>query len=164
MQSSFFPVMAIIMVSIATASCQKENPKQTVEELEQTAGDSASGSILVINITGIKSVKGVINVALFNSASTFNTEKAFRTMIAEITSSYMEIQFDSIPPDTYAFAVFHDENANGKLDQNVLGIPKEGFAFSNNAMGGFGPPNFSQASFFIPEKSKLTQTVSLKYY
>ena len=41
-------------------------------------------------------------------------------------------QFNDIPPGTYAIAVFHDENANGKLDKNFLGIPCEGYGASNN--------------------------------
>jgi uncharacterized protein (DUF2141 family) len=43
--------------------------------------------------------------------------------------------------------VFHDENSNGKLDTNLLGIPREGVSASNNAKGHFGPPKFDAAAF-----------------
>jgi len=45
----------------------------------------------------------------------------------------------------YAIKVFHDENANGELDINFLGIPKESYGFSNHARGRFGPPPFAEA-------------------
>jgi uncharacterized protein (DUF2141 family) len=55
--------------------------------------------------------------------------------------------FLNIPPGTYALAVIHDENMNGKLDTNWLGIPKEGYGFSNAAKATLGAPSFSAASF-----------------
>ena len=41
----------------------------------------------------------------------------------------------------------HDTNDNKELDSNLFGMPKEGFGFSNDAMGMFGPPDFKKASF-----------------
>jgi len=76
----------------------------------------------------------------------------------------MIINIDNIPSGNYAFAIFHDENSNMELDLNVLSIPKEGFAFSNNAMGLFGPPSWEQSSFSLPENSVLTQNIELKHF
>ncbi len=50
-------------------------------------------------------------------------------------------------PGTYALACFHDENGNGKLDTNWLGIPNEGMVASNHAKGRMGPPKFEDAKF-----------------
>jgi len=56
-----------------------------------------------------------------------------------------------LPPGTYAAATYHDANGNGKFDKNVLGWPREGFGFSNNAtVLFFTPPSFAQASFELP--------------
>jgi uncharacterized protein (DUF2141 family) len=44
-------------------------------------------------------------------------------------------------------SVFHDENSNGKIDRNFMGIPKEGVGASNDAEGRFGPPKFDDARF-----------------
>ena len=41
----------------------------------------------------------------------------------------------------------HDENSNGKLDRNFVGMPKEGVGASNDAKGSFGPPKFADARF-----------------
>jgi small-conductance mechanosensitive channel len=65
-------------------------------------------------------------------------------------------------PGTYALAVIHDENMNGKLDTNWLGIPIEGYGFSNGAKGLFGAPSFSAARF--PYDGRILDlTISLHY-
>ena len=50
-------------------------------------------------------------------------------------------------PGTYALAVYHDQDANRKLNRSGLGLPKEGYGFSNNASTVFGLPNFSSVRF-----------------
>ena len=52
-----------------------------------------------------------------------------------------------IPKGIYAVAVMHDENNNGKMDTNFLGIPKEGYCVSKNATGFMSAPSFSDAKF-----------------
>ena len=54
----------------------------------------------------------------------------------------LEFVFTGLPAGKFAVAVFHDENGNDTLDTNLLGIPKEGYAFSENARGFAGPPSF----------------------
>ncbi len=67
--------------------------------------------------------------------------------------------FPALPHGTYAVAAYHDENGNGKLDTNWMGIPREGTAASNNAKGFMGPPKFRDARFDF----KHTQhTISMK--
>ena len=73
----------------------------------------------------------------------------------------VELVFEKVPPGTYAISVFHDANENGKLDSNFAGIPKEGFGFSNNAMGMFGPPSFGEAKFAFEGEKKIE--ITLKY-
>jgi uncharacterized protein (DUF2141 family) len=55
--------------------------------------------------------------------------------------------FRGIPEGTYGLSAFHDKNANGKLDTNLLGMPIEDYCASNNARGFMGPPSFEDAKF-----------------
>ena len=57
--------------------------------------------------------------------------------------------FDNVEPGEYALTVLHDENGNGKLDTNLLGMPKEGYGVSNNAFRRFGPPRFREAKITV---------------
>jgi len=155
---------------IFSFSCKKEkeeeiNPNFMVKEIEKSPDGVQQMEYIVINIEGIKNVVGLMNVALYNSESSFNDpNKAFREYFIDVSSKSMTIKLDSIPPGEYAFGLFHDENKNYNLDQNFIGVPTEGFAFSNNAFGSFAPPKYNQARFILPEKSFVTQTVTLKFY
>lgn len=72
------------------------------------------------------------------------------------------IIINNLKPGKYSFKYFHDENKNEKLDTNILGIPKEGFGFSNNAKGTFGPPAFNKTVFDL--KSDRTVRCNIQYY
>ena len=66
-----------------------------------------------------------------------------------------------VAPGTYAIAVFHDENSNGKLDSNFMRIPREGVGASNAAKGHFGPPKFDAAAFhFVGGRPELKITIT----
>lgn len=71
------------------------------------------------------------------------------------------LRFEGLPSGTYALALIHDENGNGRLD-TVMGIPREGFGFSNNPAIRFGPPSFKSASVGITSGTTDEQ-VKIKY-
>lgn len=155
-------VLSLIGLLCFQTSCKKSADEiQPPPELNET-GDTSS---LVIQIKGLKNTNGKVDIALYNSSAGFNNPaQAFKAVFIPIDAIPLEILFDSLPPGDYAFAVFHDENSNQNLDQNFLGIPKEGFGFSNNASGSFGPPSYDNAKFNIPSKSKVTQIINLVFY
>jgi uncharacterized protein (DUF2141 family) len=62
----------------------------------------------------------------------------------------------------YAVTVIHDENADGKLDTNLIGIPTEGFGFSNNPKVFFGPPTFNKTKLNVNGPTQIN--IMMKYY
>jgi uncharacterized protein (DUF2141 family) len=68
------------------------------------------------------------------------------------------LTFD-LEPGTYAVAVHHDANANGKLDTNFLGIPKEGYGVSNDARPKLRAPQFDEAKLTITRDTTVTVRV-----
>jgi uncharacterized protein (DUF2141 family) len=108
-----------------------------------------SGSAIRVDVEGLHSDKGQVLCALYSSAHDFpkNGEKALAHARSAISAVHATCEFAGIEPGTYAIALFHDENSNGKLDTNFMGIPREGTGASNNAKGHFGPPKFSDAAF-----------------
>lgn len=72
------------------------------------------------------------------------------------------IGFLQLPSGRYAVIVFHDENDNGLLDTDFLGIPTEGYGFSNNAMGVFGPPSFAAVAVTLAG-ANVSIVISLNY-
>lgn len=89
---------------------------------------------------------GNIAVALFSNEADF-LKKRFAAKQVKAGKGDVHLIFENIPAGEYAISAYHDANTNGELDKNLMGIPKEGFGFSNDAMGMFGPPDFKKASF-----------------
>lgn len=116
---------------------------------------------LVVSIQNINSSKGNIHVALYDAENNFlKTHLQGRTTSADKGS--VHIFFEGLAPGEYALAVIHDSNENGVLDTNLLGMPKEGFGFSNDGLGRFGPPAFDKVKFtWCGERE--TVVVRLKY-
>lgn len=118
---------------------------------------------LAVAARGFRSDAGVMQVEVFASASAFlDHRQAFRVGIAPIHAGQSTLTLTGLPAGVYAVAIAHDENHNGVIDTNWLGIPKEGFGFSNNAMGWVGPPSFGKASF--RHRGDQTQvTIDVRY-
>jgi uncharacterized protein (DUF2141 family) len=112
----------------------------------QDAG--ASNSIKVV-VAGLHSDDGEVYCSLFGSADGFpgDSAKAAKTTKSKIENGNAACTFSSVAPGDYAASVFQDENGNGKLDRNFIGMPKEGVGASNDAAGKFGPPKFDDARF-----------------
>ncbi len=118
-----------------------------------------------VKILNIRNSTGAIACALFKSPEGFPKEFlhfATNIMIIKIKDSQASCHFADIPPGKYAMVVIHDENMNGELDTNNLGIPKEGFGFSNKAKALLRAPSFSAASFQYNGRN-IDMTMSLNY-
>lgn len=103
---------------------------------------------LTANVTNVKSTDGKISVAAYDKAAGFlKFDKVFKTQTAPAEKGSTKVIIKDLPEGTYALAVFHDENANDKLDTNFIGIPKEPLGFSIGKMKTFGPPSFDECSF-----------------
>jgi uncharacterized protein (DUF2141 family) len=118
-----------------------------------------------VKILDIRNNDGTVACALFESPEGFPIEflhSATNVMVIKIRATQARCDFEDIPPGTYALAVIHDENMNGKLDTGLLGVPTEGYGFSNDARAWFGAPSFSAASFPYDGRT-LDLTISLHY-
>jgi uncharacterized protein (DUF2141 family) len=112
---------------------------------------------LEIEITGLKNDSGLVLLQLFDE-----NEKVINQARSIIKENKSIITFENLKPGKYAFRFFHDENLSGIMETNGLGIPEEGYGFSNNASGQFGPKPFKEWLFEIKEDKKLA--VKIKYW
>ena len=129
----------------------------------QTHSAQAATATLTIKVVGARNAKGKIGATLFQDANGFpdNISNAIRQETVEIDPATLTAQvvFSGVPQGIYAVSVLHDENLNGKLDKNFMGIPKEGYGASNNPPKKRRAPTFDEAKFSLnaPE-----QTVEIK--
>lgn len=114
---------------------------------------------LKIEFTGLSSKKGTLQVAIYRKQDPFPEKKgAYKGKIQDASNNI--IVFENLPKDIYAIAVYHDENGNGKIDKNIVGMPTEKYGFSNNARGTFSAPSFQDASVEVNIDRKIV--ISLK--
>jgi len=110
--------------------------------------ESPKKAKITIIITNIEEVKGQIKIALYNKEADFlHQEQKYKGAEVKIDSTRVKYTFTDIPLGEYAITLFHDENSNGKMDRNFIGLPSEGTAFSNNIRPHFGPPKYEDAVF-----------------
>ncbi|KEO72458.1 DUF2141 domain-containing protein [Anditalea andensis] len=119
---------------------------------------------LTVTITNLKEDTGVVRLAIFDKSSAFpdKAHQAYDKVIAQVQGGKATAVFKNIKPGKYAISAFHDANNDGVINKNAFGIPKEGYGFSNDAMGSFGPPSFSAASFEVDE-NKNTHSFKLRH-
>ena len=113
-----------------------------------TGGLSQALGKLSITVTGARNGDGVVRCALFNSPAAFpKIGQEWRGVIAPVRAGAATCVFSGVPAGTYAVAFFHAERNETQLTTGMFGKPQQGYGFSNNATGSFGPPNFNAASF-----------------
>jgi len=124
--------------------------------------DYESNFDLKIELNGIRNSKGHVLVSLFSSKAGWpdSPDASFRKLRIPAQKNSMNLIFNGIPPGKYAIAIIHDENDNLSLDTGLFGIPKEGFCFSNDAMGTFGPPSYESASFDAKANTPVKMKIS----
>jgi uncharacterized protein (DUF2141 family) len=87
-------------------------------------------------------------------------EGVIKGFAGTIAANKSVVVISDLKPGKYAFKYFHDENNDEELNTNFMGIPKEGYGFSNNAKGSFGPPSFDKTVFEVTKSDTMRCTVT----
>lgn len=130
------------------------------------AGASAApapGNDLQVQLSGLRSGKGLVHLCLSANPAKFLNCKDDPSAVARTVSADKAGRLDlgAIKPGTYALLIVHDENRNGRLDM-TLGIPREGFGFSNNPAMKPRPPKWEEIRFTVPPGATVQQ-VRVRY-
>lgn len=130
----------------------------TAQEHNESSCES-DNAILKINFSS-EGKKGVINLSVYTSESTYmkSTNKKYKLEMLDGENKQIIIENLCIN-ENYSIAAFLDENDNGKLDKNFLGIPKEPYGFSKNVKGMFGPPDFEETKIYLDKKDQLISII-----
>lgn len=127
--------------------------------LAQQATAAESIGDLTVEVTGLGGNEGQVVANLFGESNdVMKIEQAYKQEKSAITGHHASLVFRQVPYGKYAVSVFHDQNANGKLDHNLLHLPAEPLGFSNHfSMGVFsGLPSFEKLQFvFEAGKEKV---------
>jgi uncharacterized protein (DUF2141 family) len=126
---------------------------------------AAGGGEIRVVVRGLRNDEGRVGCSLFNHAEGFprNREKEYREIWTPIHGGSAACEFNRIPAGTYAVTVLHDENSDGKMDFNWIGMPTKGYGFSNNARATLLPPSFDAASFGYDGEGILSISIDIVY-
>ncbi|EMI43036.1 DUF2141 domain-containing protein [Rhodopirellula sp. SWK7] len=112
-----------------------------------------SNTGIQLEIAGAADNTGEIRVAVYATEESFNIPEnaIWRQSIPIDADGFAKVRIprDELP-ESFAIAAYHDNNSNGSLDRNALGIPTERYGFSNAARGTVGPPSFESAVIEAP--------------
>ena len=126
----------------------------------QTVKDVDTGTLTII-ITDLENDDGEVLLALSDSRENYESDsKAYLGFNVKIETGKAECIISDLPFGEYAIKLYHDENMDGELNSNFLGIPTEDYGFSNNASGTFGPADYDDAKFMF-EQTNMTMNISV---
>jgi uncharacterized protein (DUF2141 family) len=140
----------MVFASAASALCR-------TTDSDIPANHTINGSV-----TNLRSARGTCYVSLYNRKDGFPGKKSVATQKVQLTAKECAFSFDKLPKGDYAIAAYHDENNNGRLDTNAIGLPTEGYAFSNNPRTLMGPPSFAEAKVAL-HSPRVKVQLTMKY-
>lgn len=135
-------IITILLITISVLAYGQEKCDQNTVKFD-------------VEITGFRNYEGKILVQIFNENKEVNKE-----VIAEFKNKKCTFTVEGLKKGTYAVRYFHDENGDKEMGTNFMGIPKEGYGFSNNATAYFGPPDFKEWLFDLNEDKVLNLKIS----
>ncbi|HSV28545.1 MAG TPA: DUF2141 domain-containing protein, partial [Candidatus Omnitrophota bacterium] len=128
------PPAATLAVMLAAAQAQPSTPR---------CGDSQTR--LELRVEGLRSAAGLVTVVVYGDRPEDFLVKGRRLVKARLKAAESRVTA-CLPmphPGTYALAAYHDEDGDGKFDRSLVGLPTEGFAFSNDPPTIAGLPSFN---------------------
>ncbi len=129
------------------------------------AGDAAAqgANRISVEVVGLRNDQGMVHCGLYASADDFRKPgKEFKGVAVPILGRRAVCVFNDAPPGTYAVAVFHAEHNETQLETGLFGKPRQGYGFSRDAKGSFGPPSFGEAAYAYPG-GRTNWTVHIEY-
>ena len=122
---------------------------------------AAEGATLRIRVDGFRSDAGQVFICLWENGTNFpKCEQGTNTrrVAVKIAGGLAETSFEGLKEGkSYAVSAHHDENGNGKIDKNAVGIALEGIGISRNPAFATQPIGFAKNSFVM--KSTLDPVV-----
>jgi uncharacterized protein (DUF2141 family) len=116
------------------------------------AGTAAGAADLVVEVPNPRSDDGTVIAGLHDGQTSFDNDAAIARERAPARTGGVRLVFAGLPPGRYAVVLYHDENDNRRIDRNFLGIPREGYGFSNNIRPLLSAPTFEQMAVTVGDE------------
>jgi uncharacterized protein (DUF2141 family) len=110
-----------------------------------------SATRLSVQVSQLNSDAGEVTITVYPSDSRRFLAPRGKLLRVRVKTAapVTRVCFNLPGPDVYAVAVYHDANGNHDFDRTRLGMPAEGYGFSNDAPTRFGVPSFEAVRFAV---------------
>ena len=158
-------IIAVLAALVSSPAAAETGPiKDMAAGLKRLVAAPASSEPLQVVVWNLKRAIGTVRVAICTPATFLKTDCPWEGVAqANGNAQGTVVTIAGVPPGVYAAQVFQDENDNHEVDRNVLGIPKEGVGFSNDAPIRLKAPSFAEASFEYAGEG-MTLRVKLRHF
>ncbi|RSK51019.1 DUF2141 domain-containing protein [Hymenobacter rigui] len=130
--------------------------------LPATASANNTTSITVV-VSALASTNSAVKLYFYNVREKFLTKGGYAFMKVVKPGGQRQVSLPvDLPPGDWAVAITQDVNNNDRLDKNLMGIPTEPFAFSNNVRPRFAPPAFDECKFTVGGPARVVSIVLTK--
>lgn len=163
---------ALCLTTAIGAAAATPSPVQTATAVASAAAASApagctgpaSQSWLNVVVEGVRNSGGLVAVTLYADNSSKFLAKHGSLYVGRVDAQpgTTRVCIFVPQPGVYAIATYHDENASRKFDRTGIGLPAEGYGFSNNPATLAGLPSFRSVRLNV-SRSGLTSRIRIKY-
>lgn len=115
------------------------------------AGWPAVAAALDLTIGPVPSSRGTLRISICDR-ETFLRDCRYKRLLPAAAGRVV-VRLEDVPTGRYAVLAHHDENGDGRVDRNLLGIPTEAVGFSNDPAVRFGPPDFEDAAVDLTDRT-----------
>ena len=122
------------------------------------------GVEITVEVAGLRNARGTLRACMTSDRERFPRchDGAGSHRAAVPAGEGGVLRFRNVAPGTYAIALLHDENGNGRADRALSMIPREGFGFSRDAPVRMGPPSFADAAVVVGAQPQR-YTIRMRY-
>lgn len=119
---------------------------------------------LFVNVSNVRAAQGLIAVTLYADDSSRFLARRGSLYVGRVPASapVTRVCIHVPSPGTYGIVVYHDADANRSFNRNFIGMPAEGYGFSNDAPAIFGLPSFRSVRLAVP-RDGFQISVRLRY-
>jgi uncharacterized protein (DUF2141 family) len=144
---------------LSLSACALNNALGGAAQSMPTPNNNSSFE-LTLSIEGVRSAKGQIRAELLGRLVDEPKPRTVTFAVQDAVVGTNLIRFPALAAGEYAVQLYHDENANGKVDMNMVGVPTEGYAFSNTPLVEGGIPPFEKMSVKVDADSSATAVMA----
>ncbi|HEY6036983.1 MAG TPA: DUF2141 domain-containing protein [Kofleriaceae bacterium] len=157
--------MRSLVVVLALLGCG--TPNGTPQPYVAVAGKGSGSAVdeLVVAVSALRSDQGTVRCYLYNDGTDFPDSKdhVIAAAVALPAGRAATCKFDAVARDhDYAIVTLHDENNDNVFQKSLLGLPQEGYGFSNNAKPRFSAPSFDDCKFHFASGT-LNLAIAMQY-